>query len=180
MSELRRRLRKESAGNDVFLCKSATAVAKGMPALLTTPQQPLRVLLVDDDPVFRELLAFVLRADVGAEIVGQAADGAKGIELARELRPDVVVMDLRMPGTDGFAATESILRAGDETRVVVVSSSTEREDVDRALKAGAAAYVPKDRAVAELAGELDRLRTAERKSGKRSLSLFFVRRLVLG
>ena len=67
-----------------------------------SPQMALRVLLVDDDPVFRELLAFVLRADVGAEIVGSAADGAKGVQLADDLRPDVVVMDLLMPRMDGF------------------------------------------------------------------------------
>lgn len=148
--------------------------------MFSTPQQQIRVLLVDDDPVFRELLAFVLRTDAGAEIVGQASDGAKGIELARELRPDVVVMDLRMPGTDGFAATESIVREHEDARVVVVSSSTEPEDIARAMSAGAASYVPKEQAIAELAGEVERLRPASRPAGKRSLTRFFVRRLVFG
>jgi DNA-binding NarL/FixJ family response regulator len=151
-----------------------------MPAVFASPQQPLRVLLVDDDPVFRELLAFVLRTDVGAEIVGQAGDGAKGIELARELQPDVVVMDLRMPSLDGFEATKRIVAERGETRVVVVSSSTEAEDVQRALAVGAAGYVPKERAVAELADEVSRLGAAKRQAGRRSLSLFLVRRLVFG
>jgi DNA-binding NarL/FixJ family response regulator len=145
-----------------------------------SPQMPLRVLLVDDDPVFRELLAFVLRADVGAEIVGSAADGAKGVQLADELRPDLVVMDLLMPRMDGFEATKRIAATVPDARVLVVSSSTDPKDVERAGKAGAAGYLPKDRAVAELPGEVGRLRRAKRRSKRRSLSLFLARRLVLG
>ena len=141
-----------------------------------SPQMPLRVLLVDDDPVFRELLAFVLRADVGAEIVGSAADGAKGVQLADDLRPDVVVTDLLMPRMDGFEATKRIAATVPDARVLVVSSSTDPKDVERAGEAGAAGYLPKDRAVAELPGEVRRLRPAKR----RSLRLFFARRLVLG
>jgi DNA-binding NarL/FixJ family response regulator len=145
-----------------------------------SPQMPLRVLLVDDDPVFRELLAFVLRADVGAEIVGSAADGAKGVQLADELRPDLVVMDLLMPRMDGFEATKRIAATVPDARVLVVSSSTDPKDVERAGKAGAAGYLPKDRAVAELPGEVGRLRPAKRRSKRLSLSLFLARRLVLG
>ena len=148
--------------------------------MFSTPQQPPRVLLVDDDPVFRELLAFVLRTDIGAEIVGQAGDGVKGIELARELQPDVVVMDLRMPTMDGFEATKRIVTERRQTRVVVVSSSTESEDVRRALEAGAAGYIPKERAVAGLSDEVSRLGAEKRQARRRSLSLFFVRRLVFG
>jgi DNA-binding NarL/FixJ family response regulator len=141
---------------------------------------PLRVLLVDDDPVFRELLAFVLRADVGAEIVGSAADGAKGVQLADELRPDLVVMDLLMPRMDGFEATKRIAATVPDARVLVVSSSTDPKDVERAGKAGAAGYLPKDRAFAKLPGEVGRLRPAKRRLKRRSLSLFLSRRLVLG
>jgi DNA-binding NarL/FixJ family response regulator len=141
---------------------------------------PLRVLLVDDDPVFRELLAFVLGADVGAEIVGSAADGAKGVQLADELRPDIVVMDLLMPRMNGFEATKRIAATVPDARVLVVSSSTDPKDVERAGKAGAAGYLPKDRAVAELPGEVGRLRPAKHGSKRRSLSVFFARRLVLG
>jgi DNA-binding NarL/FixJ family response regulator len=142
--------------------------------------RPLRILLVDDDPVFRELIAFVLRADVGAEIVGHASDGTEGVELAQELHPDVVVMDLRMPCMDGFEATRQIAATVPDARVVVVSSSKEREDIERAGRAGAAGYVPKDRAVAELSDAVGQLRTAKPETKRRSLSLFFARRLVLG
>ena len=145
-----------------------------------SPDQPLRVLLVDDDPVFRELLAFVLRADAGAEIVGQAGDGARGVELARECRPDVVVMDLRMPHMDGFEATQRIAATVPDARVLVVSSSTEPDDIERACRAGAAGYVPKDRAVAELPHQVGQLRAPKRNAKRRLLSLFFARRLILG
>jgi DNA-binding NarL/FixJ family response regulator len=129
---------------------------------MSAARRPLAVLLVDDDPVFRELLAYVLRTE-GAEIVAHASDGAEAVELAGELRPDVVVMDLRMPRMDGFEATQRIAAKVQGTRVLVVSSSSEREDVERALEAGAAGYVPKDRAVAELPEALERLRPAKRR-----------------
>jgi DNA-binding NarL/FixJ family response regulator len=125
-------------------------------------RRPLRVLIVDDDPLFRELLAFVVRTDLGTELVGEAHDGVEGVELAGELRPDVVVMDLRMPRMDGFEATRRIAAAVDGTKVLVVSSSSDSEDMARAREAGAAGYVPKDRAVAELPDELERLRPATR------------------
>ena len=142
--------------------------------------RPPRVLLVDDDTVFRELLAFVLRADAGAEIVGHAADGARGVALAHELRPDIVVMDLRMPSMDGFEATRQIAATVPDARVIVVSSSTEPDDIERAGRAGAAGYVPKDRAVTELSGEVGRLRPTEAPAKRRSLSHFLARRLVCG
>ena len=138
---------------------------------------PPRILLVDDEQHFRELLAVLLRADLGAQIVGQAADGATAVELAREHRPDFVVMDLRMPTMDGFEATRRIVAALPAVRVVVVSSSSEPDDVERATAAGACAYLSKDRAVTELAGELERLRTRSRRS---PLQLLFSRRLVFG
>jgi CheY-like chemotaxis protein len=171
----------ESAGIGVFLTKTANRRArKGTAVSSPSPDRPLRILIVDDDPVFRELIAFVLRADVGAEIVGQAFDGAEGVELAQELHPDVVVMDLRMPGMDGFEATRQIAATVPDARVIVVSSSKERGDIERAGRAGAAGYVPKDRAVAELSDAVGQLRPAKAEGKRGSLSLFFSRRLVLG
>jgi DNA-binding NarL/FixJ family response regulator len=127
---------------------------------MSAARRPLRVLIVDDDPLFRELLAFVVRAEPGAELVGEACDGVEGVELAGELRPDVVVMDLRMPRMDGFEATRLIAATVDGAKVLVVSSSSDPEDMARARAAGAAGYVPKDRAVAGLPEELERLRPA--------------------
>src|SRR5215210_5683169 len=122
-----------------------------------TPR-PLRVLVVDDDPACRELLAFVLRVDVEAEVVGYAYDGVEGVRLARPLRPDVVVMDLRMPRMDGLEATRQIAATVRGARVLVVSSSTDPEDARRAREAGAAGFIRKDRAVAELPETLGQLR----------------------
>jgi DNA-binding NarL/FixJ family response regulator len=139
-------------------------VSTGMSA---ADSRPIRVLLVDDDPVFRELLAFVLRTHRGAELVGQASDGVEGVELAGKLRPDVVLMDLRMPRMDGFEATRRILATVDGPRVLVVSSSSWHEDIERAREAGAAGYVSKDRAVAELPDELERLRPVDRQPTRR-------------
>jgi DNA-binding NarL/FixJ family response regulator len=109
-----------------------------------SPQAPLRVLIVDDDPVFRELLAFVLRADAGAVIVGQACDGAEGVELARELHPDVVLMDLRMPVLDGIATTRWLKMERPEIPVLALTTFDEDEEVFSALRAGAVGYLLKD------------------------------------
>ncbi|HEX7256203.1 MAG TPA: response regulator transcription factor [Gaiellaceae bacterium] len=118
---------------------------------------PLRVLLVDDDPAFAELITCLLRMD-GVEVLAHAFDGAEGVELALDLRPDVVVMDVRMPRMDGLEATRRILGSLADTAVLVVSSSKDPEDVQRALDAGAAGYLPKDRATAELLERLEQLR----------------------
>jgi two-component system, NarL family, response regulator DesR len=123
--------------------------------------QPIRVLLVDDDPAFRELLSFVVRVDSDAEVVGQAADGEEGVRLATELEPDVVLMDLQMPILDGFEATRRIAATVPRARILVISSANEPEVIRRALEAGAAGFLPKDRAVAELPVQLEQLRPAK-------------------
>jgi DNA-binding NarL/FixJ family response regulator len=119
---------------------------------------PVRLLVVDDDPAFRELLAFVVRVDSEAEVVGQAGDGAEGVRLAEQLGPDLVLMDLRMPKLDGFEATRRIAAKVRHAEILVISSTTEPGDVARALEAGAAGFLPKDRAVAELPELIGQLR----------------------
>jgi CheY-like chemotaxis protein len=181
LGDLRKRGRKNPPETSSFLSRPTPPPKERVSAVHASPaNQPLRVLLVDDDPVFRELLAFVVRADAGAEIVGQAADGARGVELALELQPDVIVMDLLMPQMDGFEATRRIAAAVPDARVLVVSSSTDPEHIQRACEAGAAGFVPKDRAVAELPGEVGRLRPAKREAKGRALSFLFARRLIFG
>ena len=135
-------------------------------AVFASSNQPIRVLLVDDDDAFAELMTFVLRNDAAAEVVGHAADGAEGVRLAGELRPDVVVMDLRMPRMDGFAATQQIVKRVRGARVIAVSSSTDPDDVERVLEAGAAGFVPKERVVTELPDAVGRLRRARRYLGR--------------
>jgi DNA-binding NarL/FixJ family response regulator len=112
--------------------------------------RPVRVLIVDDAPVFAETLELLLGANAELDVVGIARDGEEGVRLAHTLAPDVVVMDVHMPRLDGIEATRRIKRRRRATRVVVVTSSPTRECESRARAAGAAAFLPKDAALAEL------------------------------
>jgi DNA-binding NarL/FixJ family response regulator len=101
-----------------------------------------RVLLVDDAAAIRNAIRGLLE-DAGIEVVGEAADGTQGVALAGSLRPDVVLMDLRMPSRDGFQATEQIARELPGIRVVVLSAYESVESADAAMAAGAFAFLPK-------------------------------------
>jgi DNA-binding NarL/FixJ family response regulator len=103
----------------------------------------LRVIVVDDHPVVREGLRAMLDAEPDLDVVGEAGSGAEAIALAARLRPDVVLMDLRMPGTDGVEATGAITAAGD-ARVLVVTTYDTDADILRAVEAGATGYLLKD------------------------------------
>ena len=113
----------------------------------------IRVLVVDDQPVVREGFAAVLSAQADIEVVGQAADGRQAVDLANRLRPDVVLMDVRMPVLDGLAATR--LLAGpdvaDPIAVLVLTTFDLDEHVYEALRAGAAGFLLKDATRDELA-----------------------------
>ncbi|MCE7082260.1 response regulator transcription factor [Streptomyces sp. ST2-7A] len=104
----------------------------------------MRVLLVDDHRVVRRGLRTFLEIQEDIEVVGEAADGAEAVERARELSPDVVLLDLKMPGTDGLEALRSLGGSGPGTRVLVITSFTERRTVVPALRAGANGYLHKD------------------------------------
>jgi DNA-binding NarL/FixJ family response regulator len=101
-----------------------------------------RVLLVDDAAAIRNALRGVLE-DAGIEVVGEAPDGAKGVALVGTLRPDVVLMDLRMPSSDGFQATARIVQEHPGVRVVVLSAYETEESAAAVLAAGAFAFLPK-------------------------------------
>ena len=109
-----------------------------------------RVLIVDDERLFGEALELLLDADERIEVVGQARDGRQAIELARQLDPDVVLMDLSMPGTDGFAAIEAIVADEATRRVIVLSGSADPDDLARATAAGADGYLTKERIAEDL------------------------------
>ena len=111
---------------------------------------PLRVLIADDHRLFAEALEAILAADERIEVVGQASDGAQAVELARTLGPDIVLMDVSMPVLDGFEATRKIRAASETVRVLMLTGSNSRDDVDRSREAGASGYVTKDRIAAEL------------------------------
>jgi DNA-binding NarL/FixJ family response regulator len=113
-------------------------------------QKPLRVLIADDHRLFAEALEAILAADDRIEVVGQASDGAQAVELARTLDPDVVLMDVSMPVLDGFEATREIRAASEGTRILMLTGSNSRADVDRSREAGASGYVTKDRIASEL------------------------------
>jgi CheY-like chemotaxis protein len=101
-----------------------------------------RVLLVDDAAAIRNALRGVLE-DAGIEVVGEAADGDEGVALAGSLRPDVVLMDLRMPASDGFEATARIVKEHPAVRVVVLSAYESEESAEAVMAAGAFAFLPK-------------------------------------
>jgi DNA-binding NarL/FixJ family response regulator len=117
------------------------------------------VLLVDDHPVVRVGLRGMLEAADDLRVVGEAASGDEALVLVAALRPDVVLMDLRMPGTDGVAATARIGERFPGTRVLVLTTYDTDADILRAIEAGAAGYLLKDTPVAALA---DAIRAAAR------------------
>jgi DNA-binding NarL/FixJ family response regulator len=104
----------------------------------------VRVLVVDDDPLVRAGLGMILRGDKQIDIVGEAADGAEGVELARRTRPHVVLMDIRMPQMDGLEATRALQALPDAPRVLVLTTFDTDEYVSRALADGAAGFLLKD------------------------------------
>jgi DNA-binding NarL/FixJ family response regulator len=112
---------------------------------------PVRVLVVDDQRLVREGVASLLALEPGIEVVGTAADGREAVEHAVTRAPDVVLMDVRMPGTDGVEATATVRRRAPGVRVVMLTTFDDEEYVVRALRAGASGYLLKDLPAADLA-----------------------------
>ncbi len=110
----------------------------------------IRVLLVDDQSMLRLGFRMVLGAEEGIEVVGEAGDGAAALAMTRALRPDVVLMDVRMPGVDGIEATRGILAEAPETRVLILTTFDLDEYAFAALRAGASGFLLKDARPAEL------------------------------
>ncbi|MDN0200749.1 response regulator transcription factor [Streptomyces sp. S.PNR 29] len=110
----------------------------------------IRVLLVDDDPLVRAGLSFMMGGAEDIEIVGEAADGGEAEALVDRTRPDVVLMDIRMPAVDGLTATERLRGRKDAPQIVVLTTFHADEQVLRALRAGAAGFVLKDTPPAEI------------------------------
>ncbi len=104
---------------------------------------PVRVLLVDDDDLMRAGLKAVLSSDESIELVGDAADGRTGVERARALRPDIVLMDVRMPDLDGIAATSEVLDTSPGVKVVILTTFEQDDYIFGALNAGASGFLLK-------------------------------------
>ncbi|MGW4940043.1 response regulator [Actinoplanes sp. NPDC004185] len=111
----------------------------------------IRLILVDDHPVVRHGIRGMLEAEPDLSVVGEASSGPEGVALAAELRPDIVLMDLRMPGGDGVEATARIVATVPGVRVMVLTTYESDRDILRAIEAGAGGYLLKDASPAELA-----------------------------
>jgi DNA-binding NarL/FixJ family response regulator len=112
--------------------------------------EPVRVMLVDDHPVYRDGLAALLGSLEGVEVAGTAADGLEAVERARELQPDVVVMDVQMPRLDGIEATRRITADSPHIGVVVLTMAEEDQTLFAAMRAGARGYLLKGANQAEI------------------------------
>ncbi|MFI6510570.1 response regulator [Streptosporangium sp. NPDC050855] len=107
-------------------------------------EPPIRLLIADDHPIVRDGLSSMFASAPGFEVLGEAADGATAVRLARELRPDVILMDLRMPGMDGLTAITELARLGIGARVLVLTTYDTDTHVLPAIEAGATGYLLKD------------------------------------
>ena len=105
--------------------------------------EPVRVLIVDDQKPFREASNMVVEMTDGFEVVGEAENGEEGVEMASDLRPDLVLMDVQMPGIDGLEATRRIMQLDRPPRVLVMSTHESGNYEAPALAAGAIAFIPK-------------------------------------
>ncbi len=112
--------------------------------------EPIRVLIADDQQLLRAGFRVILQSEPDIEVIGEAEDGADAVAKAQSLRPDVVLMDIRMPKLDGLAATEHLMKSPDGPRVVVLTTFDQNEYVVRALRAGAYGFLLKDAPAARL------------------------------
>ena len=127
----------------------------------TNSSKPIRVILADDHPIVRAGIRDALKEIPGVEVAGEANDGREAIELVKSLRPDVVFMDISMPGLNGLDATERIVKAFPQVRVVILSRHDNEAYYWRALQVGASGYLLKQAAIAELKGAVQRVAAGE-------------------
>ncbi|MFD5583499.1 response regulator [Streptomyces sp. NPDC127063] len=128
---------------------------------MTAVTSAIRVLIADDQPLVRRGLSLILSPDPAFEVVGEAEDGAQAVALAQRLRPDVVVMDIRMPTLDGVGATQELARVLPGCRVLALSTFDMDEYVVAALRAGAYGFLPKDVSPEDLAAAIRTVHTGE-------------------
>ena len=121
----------------------------------------MRVIVVDDYRFIRRYVCTMLHSTPGMEVVAEASSGEQAVALARELRPDVVLMDISLEGMSGLAATETICRELPEVRVVIVSRHVETEYMTHAIRIGASGFLPKSALGTELGPALAALASGE-------------------
>ncbi len=130
--------------------------------LTTTEARVARVLLVDDQTLFRTGLASLLATDERVNVIGQAGDGADAVKQAIRLKPDVVLMDIKMPNVDGIEATRQIIENVPGVRVLILTTFESDSHVLQALKAGASGYVLKDSSAAAIVTSIVTVMSGER------------------
>jgi two-component system NarL family response regulator len=114
-------------------------------------REPVRVLVVDDQELFRRGLMLVLSGEEGIKLVGEAGDGASAVRLASSTRPDVVLLDVRMPGLSGIATCALMAAQVPSARIVMLTASDEEADLYEAIKSGASGYLLKDASIDQVA-----------------------------
>jgi len=114
----------------------------------------MKLLIVDDDPLIRKSLSFTLSREEDVMVIGSAADGAQALKAFDSDHPDIVLMDIRMPGMDGIAATRLIKQRYPATRVMMLTTFDDKPNIKQALAAGADGYLIKTDKIADIAGKL--------------------------
>jgi len=115
-----------------------------------------RVMIVDDHKMFRDGLRVLINAEPGMEVVGEAVDGREAVDLARRISPDVVVMDISMPGMNGIEAMRHLIKERPQVKVIMLSMYSSGQLVSSVMAAGASGYVMKGSDFAELASTIRR------------------------
>ncbi|MEY9904952.1 DNA-binding NarL/FixJ family response regulator [Catenulispora sp. MAP12-49] len=132
------------------MTSSGTGTGSGTSSGAGPGTGPIRVLLADDQPLIRAGLVMVITDAPDIEVAGQAGSGAEALRLVHDLRPDVVVMDIRMPGLDGIAATARIKAEAPATKVLMLTTFDDDENVYGSLRAGASGFLLKDMALDDI------------------------------
>ncbi|MFL6062863.1 MAG: response regulator [Marmoricola sp.] len=125
------------------------------------PGEPIRVVIIDDDPLVRSGLALILGGTPSVSVVGQAGDGLAGLEVVEHHRPDVALIDIRMPLMDGIEATTAIVKREDAPRVIVLTTFDADDYVLRALAAGASGFLLKDTAPEQIVEAVHKVAAGE-------------------
>ena len=136
---------------------------------------PIRILICDDHVLFSKRIKAILRAEAALEVIGEVRDGRQAVERVKELRPDVVLMDIAMPDLSGFEATRRVHEADPSVKVLMLTMHDEEELVARCLEAGAAGYIIKDAPATQLVYAIETV-----MKGERYLSPVVLKKVVAG